>query len=66
MPGLGSHCTPNLKQRTVRRQAGNSAKNGWGAGEVAGEHPTIMRLLELQGREKIATVGKLNVVLGEK
>ncbi len=50
----------------TRREEAAALRHQANAAKLFGENPTLLRLRELEAVEKIATAGKLNVVLGEK
>jgi regulator of protease activity HflC (stomatin/prohibitin superfamily) len=50
----------------TRREEAASLRHQANAAKLLAENPTLQRLRELEVVEKIATAGKLNVVLGEK
>ncbi|HEY1377794.1 MAG TPA: slipin family protein [Gemmataceae bacterium] len=50
----------------TRREEAASLRHQANAAKLLAENPTLQRLRELEAVEKIATAGKLNVVLGEK
>ena len=50
----------------TRREEAASLRHQANAAKLLSENPTLQRLRELEVVEKIATAGKLNVVLGEK
>jgi regulator of protease activity HflC (stomatin/prohibitin superfamily) len=50
----------------TRREEAAALRHQLNAAKLLAENPTLQRLRELEVVEKIATAGKLNVVLGEK
>ena len=50
----------------VRREETAAMRSQANTAKVLADNPTLMRLRELEVLEKVATSGKLNVVLGEK
>ncbi len=50
----------------VRREETAAMRSQANTAKVLGDNPTLMRLRELEVLERIASSGKLNVVLGEK
>lgn len=49
-----------------RREEAAALRHQLNAAKTLAEHPTLLRLRELETLEKVAAHGKLNVVLGEK
>ena len=49
-----------------RREEAAALRHQLNAAKLLAENPTLQRLRELEVVEKVATAGKLNVVLGEK
>ena len=50
----------------VRREETAAMRSQANTAKLLADNPTLMRLRELEVLEKVATSGKLNVVLGEK
>ena len=50
----------------VRREETAAMRSQANTAKVLADNPTLMRLRELEVLEKVATSGKLSVVLGEK
>ena len=50
----------------VRREETAAMRSQANTAKVLADNPTLMRLRELEVLEKVATCGKLSVVLGEK
>ena len=50
----------------VRREETAAMRSQANTARLLADNPTLMRLRELEVLEKIATTGKLNIVLGEK
>jgi hypothetical protein len=50
----------------VRREETAAMRSQANTARLLSDHPTLMRLRELEVLERVAASGKLNVVLGEK
>jgi hypothetical protein len=50
----------------TRREESAALRHQANAAKLLAENPTLQRMRELEVVEKVATAGKLNVVLGEK
>ena len=58
--------TPRSPNLIVRREETAAMRSQANTAKVLEGNPTLMRLRELEVLERVATSGKLNVVLGEK
>jgi regulator of protease activity HflC (stomatin/prohibitin superfamily) len=50
----------------ARREETAAIRSQANTAKLLAESPTLMRLRELETLEKIATAGKLNIILGDK